>query len=412
MDELIKTARRIRKTAMGDMPYKPDQYLRGMNNTVSRGFEEMKSILENFKKYAEDEDTSADYRRAMRDLPFSESELEFVIQQVGKLVSNIGRAEESYQHLPKSAVKNLASWLDDDYMRALHRMAKAMNEDTEDNLKYLSDGWDAGPEFAKQYRRMLALGKAISERVERAQEAMHNLLDGKPKAKDLEILYHTSVKARELAQNGFSEQRPDENFGLGGSSSNKEDSNSISFTYSQKYANDIARWLREMALIADQQVKPAQILRWSDLEGNADEFYKMMSGLVPLRAGNVMSNEGMHQLSRENGRWRVVCHKWDPKKNEVVTEIGDLDTIFQNPEAVYKMYEAYVATHPLRERVWVISPSAVIRRMREGGINPADIGVLAVEVDMTDPAISHHGGEREFRVPPRAVKRVVRLIGA
>lgn len=416
---LDKTIRGLQKLAVQDIPHRPVLYFKGMKKTIAEAALEMQRVIETFQQWDKDEDNSSDLHYALRSMPLDLNSLEYAMKQVAGLVHQINMAIEALEAEVglRRVVENFVDWIAGDYnLSVLHRLAaEHNNENTISELEYLAQdkGWDKSSHFVADYMKMMRLAKLISDRVNRAHESLQNLLNGRPKVKDVEILYHASVNARQIAANGFSAKRPEENYGLGGSSSNKEDSNSISFTYSAKFANDIARWLKEMAMIAHKKVTAAQILRWADMEGISDDLYKMLKGLVPLSVGSYMK-EGRTTLVRDGNRWMCVLEKWDPEKNEVVREQGDLDVIFAKPEAVYSLFHAYIVTHPmrLREDILVISPSAVLRRMTEGGINPSDIGVIAAEVDMTDPAISHHPSEREFRVPPRAVKRVVRLIGA
>jgi hypothetical protein len=388
-----------------------------MRKTVTEAVQEIDKIVKQFQSYADNEDTKDDFRMAVRDLPYSLQDLEALSSRLDKLVDMIDHTVHYIEvgGGTRRAIRDFIDWLNEEHnLRMLIRLTDYSAEELKENLDYYEKdpGWDLGPKFVKEYRRIVALAHVIAQRIERAKEPLENLLKGEPKVRDTEILYHASVNAVQLAQMGFLDKRPEDNYGLGGSSSNKEDNNSISFTYSEKFANDIARWLKEMAMIAQGHLKPAQILQWADMEGSSDALYDMMKGLVSLAKGSTMDAAGYTSLLRESGKWKVINQKFDPKQNKLVSEQGDLDDIFQGSvDATYVMFQAFIATHPLREQILVISPSAVMRRMREGGIDPKNIGVIAAEVDMTDPAIHHLAGEREFRVPPRAVRRVVKLVG-
>jgi len=411
-----KIAQGLRKIAVRDIPHRLDLYFLGMRKTVTEATHEIDKIVKQFQSYAKHEDTKDDFRLATRDLPYSLNELEALSSRLDKLVDKIDHTIHAMEvgMGTRRSVKDFLDWLSEEHnLRVLHGLTGYPAEELKDNLDYYEKdpGWDLGPKFVKEYRRIVALAHVVADRIERAKEPLENLLKGEPKVRDTEILYHASVNAVQLAQMGFLDKRPEDNYGLGGSSQNKEDANSISFTYSEKFANDIARWLKEMAMIAQGHLKPAQILQWADMEGSSDSLYDMMKGLVPLTKGSTMDDAGYTSLVREGGKWKVINQKFDPKQNKLVSSRGDLNDIFQGTDSTYALFQAFIATHPLREQILVIGPSAVMRRMREGGIDPKNIGVIAAEVDMTDPAIHHLAGEREFRVPPRAVRRVVKLVG-
>ncbi len=234
-----------------------------------------------------------------------------------------------------------------------------------------------------------------------------------PKHEKIEKLYHASIYARDLAQHGFQATRPGEGgLGLGGSVADKAGNEAISFTYDPKYALEIARWFKEVAMVYSGQIKLHQVLRWIEEEGMVREVLDGMRGLYRTcsEGGSfAVMQEGVTCLDEENGRWKFTLEKFDRTLNKVVTSPGDPDQVFETTNDVWDLYNAYLNKSKLRENP-MGNMSALLKTMQARNVDPKGIGVIEAEVDMSDPDILHKPAEREFRVQPRAIKKVVRFL--
>lgn len=232
-----------------------------------------------------------------------------------------------------------------------------------------------------------------------------------PPFEKLEKLYHASIKARALYQHGFGAKTPGRGtgLGLGGSVEDGAGNGAVSFTSDLRYAHEIARWLKEMALVARGDIKALNILKVSEKEGNIEKTIDNFMG-INGRVGDRMHPEGETYLIAENGRFRVINLKWVPEQRELVEEVGDLDVLVHSKRAIYTLYEAYLNASPHRDNPMFIETDALLNRLEKENVDPRDIGVIVAEIDMTDPDIRYVVGEQEYRVPPRSIKKVVRFM--
>jgi hypothetical protein len=248
----------------------------------------------------------------------------------------------------------------------------------------------AGPARLKD--ALSGLHKALAVHLARYEATRTK--DVKPGA--VETLYHASANARKLYSTGFSSSVPDEalGMGLGGSQEDKSGGRAISMTYDQKAAFGIARVYKELALVYKGGVKPAQILDWVRREGNPKGFLSFLD--TEWRDYALI-------FSFEGGKW----HLFEPDPVERTRRYRDPDKVFSTPRDRVKLYKAYLSTTTSRFNPFFLH----IRRTAEYlAKRPGDIGVLAVEVDMTHPSISYHPGEKEYRIPPEAVIRIKKFL--
>jgi hypothetical protein len=240
----------------------------------------------------------------------------------------------------------------------------------------------------------------------------HNDNSALPKHEKIETLYHASIYARDLARTGFESSRPKGGgLGLGGSVEDKAGNNAISFTYDLKYALEIARWFKEVAMVYTGQIKLHQVLRWIEDEGMVEEVLSGMRGLYKTCEGgtfDVMA-DGVTCIDEENGKWKFTLEKFDRTLNKNVMSPGDPDRIFQTREDVWNLYNAYLNRSKLRENP-IGDMGSLLRTMQAKNVDPKGIGVIVAEVDMSDPDILHKPAERELRVQPRAIKKIVRVL--
>lgn len=178
----------------------------------------------------------------------------------------------------------------------------------------------------------------------------------RPEHESVEWLYHTTAYVKELLKDGFLKETP-KRYGLGGAGKNL-----ISMTTDLYIAKEISRSLKEVIMIFKGELKWLTITDWIKKEGlNLDNFKK--------------------------------SHHFPPK----------------NKEETLGLYRWYLAVSNLRE-----DPVFMLWDY-EGAINSyknrttKDVGILKCKVDMTNPKIEYHSGEREFRVPSEAVLEIKKL---
>lgn len=178
-----------------------------------------------------------------------------------------------------------------------------------------------------------------------------------------ETLYHASINARGIVQKGFAAEVP-KGGGLGGSQSDKAGKPAISFTYDLHAAKEIARSLKEAVSIAKGEYTRAKLLR-------------------------LLEEEDKNALR---------------KALQVIGDKGQDD-----PTHLFLIYSYFVgfATKRFDPRYF-----GDRRRMAEAfaKADPRAVGVVEAVVNAKHPDVLHLPGERELRVPPKAVLRVTKLI--
>lgn len=181
----------------------------------------------------------------------------------------------------------------------------------------------------------------------------------RPDHEDVEVLYHATLYASQIAADGFSAEKPDDRKGLG----NFGDQSLISFTHKLKIAHDIMRGLRDIWMIVHGQITRKTILGWISAEG--------------LDLNRI---SGLYMSSR---------------------------LPVESIEQVISLYRGYIGYTKLRADPCFVSPQELIPLMQNADYS--DIGIVSCPVQVKDAQYLH--GESEFRVPASAVvgpiKRVI-----
>lgn len=389
--------------AISAPPVRFDQYLAMTQRKLEMGLRELKRNVSILKKALRADDSGMGY--VDRQFRFSVDDLErFILEEASKFVDRVGRL--SQLNSLRDAPRYLGS---EDDIRLLARLA----EQSESEIERVSEDGMLAPNLRDAYLGINRVAKDVVARFRdlgRKLQQKINFERGEvPQHEKVEKLYHASVDARSLYNNGFSLTRPAGGLGLGGSVADKAGNDAVSFTYDLKYALEISRWFKEMAHAARGDLKASTILRMSEREGVAEQTLRYFDGTTQV--GDPFTG-GRTEIRVEGGKWKVVQSTFDRATNQVVEEPGDLNEIFKTTHDVYGLYRAFVLTdRSHRDNPVAMATDRVLDRMQSEGINPRDIGVIVAEVDMTDPDIKHIPAEREFRVPPKAIKRVVRFLG-
>lgn len=202
----------------------------------------------------------------------------------------------------------------------------------------------------------------------------------------LEKLYHASINAKALFQNGFDKVIPDQ-AGLGGSQE-AASGKGTSFTYDRFIAKEIVRGLREMAMVANGSLDAAKVVRMI----NNDKAAEAVSHLVSMPSG--------YRAVVEDGRLKFLDRAGHP--------VDPRDAL-PKPENVAWLYKAYLASQRgKRYDPFFMYPDRLIAKLK--GVNPSSIGYVEATVDMSHPGILHNKAEREVRVPPEAIVSTDRLV--
>jgi len=172
-----------------------------------------------------------------------------------------------------------------------------------------------------------------------------------PSYDKIETLYHASLYAKELAQNGFKDKGY--RLGLGGATEG------ISFSSDFKIVQDIVRAFKEVKMIFDGKLKWNQIVDWARREN----------------------------IDIESGRKCPFLKAYPPENL--------IDTV-----SLYRCYLSYsnIRVSPV---FFITDEKKFIKNFQKAKMN--NIGIVKAKVDMTHPDIVYKKGEREFRVPPEAV---------
>lgn len=225
-----------------------------------------------------------------------------------------------------------------------------------------------------------------------AEKGSAPLSEGSRKYQKLEKMYHASIRARELFEKGFLKKVPSQE-GLGGSQNTHSGDAATSFTYDLYVAKEISRSLKEVALIAQGKVKAKDILDWLIRTPRAIQKMDLIGlSIYP----NVLSfdKDGWRIDNRQTGEQKVSSQK-----------------AFDTPLKVAILYERFLQAMSLAGKRYdpiFMSLDSIIPILAR--VNIRNIGVVVATIDTTDPDITHKGGEREFRVPPRAIVSVDRFI--
>jgi len=221
--------------------------------------------------------------------------------------------------------------------------------------------------------------------VEQAEKRTQNQSSEQiPESEDQEQVYHASIHARQLFQNGFAKDVPDQE-GLGGSQSTKGDKKGTSFTYDLYVAKEIARTLKELTMVVQGKVTARMILDWAKRDRVAEKLAEQYDGYLTKP----------YELRFETGGWVLQ----DNRGNFEMP-----DKVFNTPlkrASLYKEYLRVIGLLSKRYDPYVMHLNRVVPVLAKANIQ--NIGVVVATVDMTNPHIEHKPGERELRIPPEAI---------
>lgn len=188
---------------------------------------------------------------------------------------------------------------------------------------------------------------------------------------DVEVLYHATTKLSDLLANGFRKDW-EQSGGLGGSRSTQGRESGVSMTGDLYVAKEIARSFREVVGIANGEYDINDVIRWGrDLNVPEEQITRLT---------------GDHAQARERAKDLGRAREYGTPKTRA-----------------YEAYKAMMMQAHLSARTRYDARFFASSLSAFESIDPQDIGVLKVRVDMTDPELWYGGGEREYRVPVRAI---------
>jgi hypothetical protein len=243
-------------------------------------------------------------------------------------------------------------------------------------------GWnhEVGEEFAdtlpfQLVEYALSLPKLLSDLIDLMNEIQHDLSvineirwGKEPKYESAEILYHASVKARQLLEHGFDLSGAKEMVGLGQFGRVLP---VTSFTSSEWLGIEIAKVLYDFVLIARGDKT------YDDLVSLAAKYrvFNTWVTLTKMVSGDVLGYDADEMGPVQRGK---LC-KW--YSHLLVKLEGEHPNKFTNPLIVY--------AEDLAEKL--------------KNMDPRDVGTMACKVDLTSPLVQMVHGLDEYRVPAESI---------
>ncbi|MCP4764596.1 MAG: hypothetical protein GY870_22670 [archaeon] len=253
-------------------------------------------------------------------------------------------------------------------------------------LKGWSDDGKLNGDDLKIYKMLLEIIK-IRSKIVVMLETMHKKAEARkkeiyyiydkvpPHTENIEPLYHASFHASNIYKNGFSKNYDlSKNlFGLGGGSIMKN--NSLSFTYDLNIARSIATVFKDIWNIANGKMTMIELLRWikkEKVEKDVKDHYNMQ---------------------RKNTDW-------------------DNLTLHPTPEETLEVFQYFLNFSKTRVNPWfgvsLQYRDKMISQLKK--LKYRDIGIVQAEVNVSGSDVEFLPGEREYRVKPERVVKMLKLI--
>mgnify|MGYP000063543296 CR=1 FL=1 len=251
-----------------------------------------------------------------------------------------------------------------------------------DYISAFNDGYDSYKEYLPMINSIEIFIKDCEEfknyilsslqKLKRLSRIISNYSDEELKQENIEpieILYHTTINAKQLFSSGFKQNFNQSVEGIGGSNVDKSGKPSISFTSDLFVAKEIMRCLKEAMMIAKGQLDIYDIKTWAKQEKIDDEIVKGFGG-------------------------------YEDKKieNKKLTS-----------QEVFNYYRYYLAYSKRYDPVF-FDTNNIMEVFKSKNID--DIGILVCRVDMTNPNIAYYSSMEEYRVPPSSVIKIEKVLSS
>jgi hypothetical protein len=313
------------------------------------------------------------------------------LYSVGNVLTNLGDPDYAgyFYDLQKhydspAAFAELAELWDEELRYAINRAREGMAE---------AEGpeWDPSQIPAEDMAALENFNRIAQEAQALVSEAHQRVQTQKsetvPASESQEQVFHASIKARQLFQQGFAQEVPDQE-GLGGSQTAGGHIKGTSFTYDLRVAKEISRTLKEMTMIAQGKISAREILDWikrSRLAERVVEDFNHLDG----------SSIRPYKLGFEDGAWIL-----QDRRGKRVAPDQAFDTPLKRA-VLFKHFLRISGQADKRYDPLVMHLHRVVPILAKANLQ--DIGVVVATVDMTHPHITHIPGERELRIPPEAI---------
>lgn len=228
---------------------------------------------------------------------------------------------------------------------------------------------DLAATVKKLTKRFENLRDGLKEVVEAGRRGWGGAKDVPPPSENVETLYHASLNAKNLKREGFEKEVP-AGGGIGGAQGDKKGKPAVSFTSDLQTAKEIARSLKEATMVMQGRYKLPKIL---------DDIRREDPKLLDRIVENMRRTDGA---------------PFPPESDE------DL----------WSLYNSWIwlSNKKFNPVYFGGGRSAWVKMFKRAKLS--DIGVVAAEVDMSDPDINYLRAMHEYRVPPRAIGEVTKLI--
>ena len=238
----------------------------------------------------------------------------------------------------------------------------------------------------------------------------------------IDKLYHATTTVSTIEESGFKINAKGK--GLGGSTDDM-----ISTTLSKKVAMAIADSLKRMIAIANGTVDCATIIKWSRKAGVWDTMEEWGKGgmsvlAIFLRLSNQLGEQKVLEMI-DDGYAPVFPYGMDtPTVDELpsgaipiqVDMVNNRDLVKsywvkdkeRNDDIVFQIFRRYLAAMDSEGKGYdPLFFGVGLDNFRGMDIN--DVGVLELDVDMSDPTIKYLSGMYEYRIPPTSIESILRI---
>jgi hypothetical protein len=201
----------------------------------------------------------------------------------------------------------------------------------------------------------------VDKVIEHCMALLYQLRGEMPAHEPVEVLFHASVAARQLYGEGFSKTGAKRVSGIGQFGGVLK---TTSFTSAEWLAQEIARALLEATHIAQGRISVDEVLGHAAADGVLDDVIqlaKRVDGLAPEDAS------APHQIMKFYTYYLGMAERAGKRYNPLF--VGDMEDLM-----------------------------VVL-----AGVDPANIGYVATNVDMADQGIKYLSSMYEYQVPPRAI---------
>lgn len=275
--------------------------------------------------------------------------LSYIIKALQRFVEDL---EEGNPYMEKFAAA--------DYSEGLESYREFFASDITSTVKQIAKEYLDIQSHIKDYVLPKLERLMLRKHAQRDEDLEHKTLE------KIETLYHATINADQLLVTGFKQDFKQKVEGLGGSNLDKAGNPAISFTADLYVAKEIARCLKEAIMIAKGQLDIYDIKTMA-MQAGVD---KEIDEAFP----NFSKPENLENLK---------------------------------PKDVFEYYRYYLMYSKRYDPVFFDSAGLMDLFKTK---NVEDVGVLVCKVDMTDPNIKYLASMEEFRIAPKNIISIEKIL--